>query len=241
MELKKWWDNKYVNPYTNRKIKSNSVVFKKLLDESLRQNVINDTYNDYHNKTFDPILHVDIDIKHIYKYKYAWEPLNGEILGKDIRGPLIFDPDVLIHYFYTNRLKYLYIQGQDGYSGTYGEGLGNGPDFYNPSRGFNHHYYLFRIPLIDAYVDKNKMDSQITLTPKLDIKEIKKIYKLACKNKNNYKNLFDKERPNLLKIYELYHQAILKPNYQDNTFDKETIKQQFQIINMIAVDELKKM
>ena len=46
--------------------------------------------------------------------------INGNILGKDYRGNLYFDPDILIHYFYTNRLNHLWIKSSEGYTGIFG-------------------------------------------------------------------------------------------------------------------------
>jgi len=242
-----WWHNKSVNPHSKRTIKEGGVTYNKLLKESLKNNVMKDSYNDYHNKYIDPLMHMEISKgPNIYSYKNCWDPLNGYILGRDYRGPLYFDPDVLIHYFYTKRLNHLWVKSDEGYSGTYGDALGNGPDFFVPGRGNSQHWYLFRLPLFDAYCDNTKIGQQITLGPILDEKEIKKIYNKALKKKTNYKKLFGKKRPNLILMYEIYHQAIRKytdeeySNLLSAGFSDGMIKQQFNLANMNAVDKLKK-
>ena len=69
---------------------------------------------------------------------------------------LYFDPNTLIHYFYINRLKNLWIDEsiEDGnyYQGHYGYAVGNGPDFEIKGRGKHPDWYLFRLPIIDCYM-----------------------------------------------------------------------------------------
>jgi hypothetical protein len=241
--LLKWWNNTTINPLTKRSIKYKSSKWKEYLKHTLIDNVINDEYNDYHGELLDPIMKTDFKSKsNLYSYKYCWDPLNGSVLGRDPRGPLYFDPDILIHYFYINRLKYLWHPPNNDYSERYGEGLGNGPNFYIKGRGENYHWYLFRLPLPDAYCDKNKIGQQTTLGPILDIKEINKIFKLACKKKNSYLKKFGSPRPNLLKIYELYHESIKKPEYDNVEFKDipiELIKENYNVLNINAVHKLK--
>lgn len=241
--LLKWWNNKSVNPITKRKIKEKGKVWNNYLKLSLLNNVMKDQYHEYHNKLEDPLLKTELETNlKLFKFKYCWDPLNGSILGKDYRGCLYFDPDILIHYFYTNKLSHLWIESNSGYSGNYGEGLGNGPDFFIKGRGSSPHWYLFRLPLINAYCNLNKIGQQTTLTPILTKKNIINIYNTAKKNKDNYKKLFNKDRPNLIKIYELYQQAIKKPIYNEEIIkwiSKEEIKYNYMISNMSAVNTLR--
>lgn len=243
-QLLEWWNNKSINPKTKRKIKCNSKKYKEILNNAIKKNVMNDGYHNFRGKLVDPLLHFDIERKsNVFKYKYCWNPYNGIILGKDPRGCLNFDPDYLIHYYYVNRLKQLWIKGEDNFTGTYGDALGNGPDFYIPGRGNSYHYYLFRLPLFNAFVDENEIGQQITLTPILTKDEIEKIYKLALKRKNNYKNKFNRERPNLLKIYKLYHDAISKPDYTMLSIgiSEQVLKESWTLHNIKAIEELKKL
>lgn len=239
--LLKWWNNKSVNPLTKRYIKFQGKTWKNFLKETLKRNVINDSYHIFHGKLIDPIMKTELkNKKNLYSYKYCWDPLNGSILGNDPRGPLYFDPDILLHYFYINRIRYLWHDENNNYSSRYGEAMGNGPDFNIKGRGKNYHWYLFRLPIFDAYC--NKIDQQTTMGPILSYKEIKKIYKLSLKKKKNYYNSFGIERPNLLKIYELYHEAIKKPNFDNINlleFPKEIIQENYNVLNINAINQLR--
>jgi hypothetical protein len=231
-QLNIWWHNRYVNPKTNRKISKNGKVFKKLLKDCLEENQIHDNYSKLRGQKIDPLT-----------YNNCWDPLTGEVLGKDPRGPLYFDPDTLIHFFYNSRLKHLWVDGKDGYSGYYDNGVGNGPDFYIEGRGLSPHFYLFRLPIPDAYCD-NLSRQQTTMGPILNLKEIKEIYKLSLLKKDNYKNLFGSKRPNLTKLYKLYHEAIDKSNIDIEYLKKaginlEDINDNIYINNRKAVDMLK--
>ena len=98
-------------------------------------------------------MKMDFETKYnLYKFKYCWDPLNGNILGIDSRGKLSFDPDILIHYFYVNRLSLLWISENCDFSGNYGDALGNGPDFFIKGRGYSPHWYLFRLPILGSIV-----------------------------------------------------------------------------------------
>ena len=244
-QLNKWWHNKYYNPKTNRKIKKNGKVYNKLLKECLVGNHINDNYSNMRGKLIDPLTYINLETKdNIYKFKYCWDPLSGDILGLDPRGSLSFDPDTLIHFFYTNRLKHLWVEGKEGYSGYYDNGVGNGPDFYVEGRGYSPHYYLFRLPIPDAYCDKLS-EQQTTMGPILYLKDIKNIYKLAIKNKDNYMNLFGSERPNIIKLYQTYNKAVTKANIdidyiKNSGISLEDINDNIYINNRKCVDILKK-
>ena len=244
-KLNIWWHNKNINPFTKRKIKDNGRVYKKLLKDCLIEKHIKDNYHNFHGTKIDPILKVELPLqpkKPLFEYKYCWDPLTGKKLSIDPRGSLYFDPNTLVHYFYYNRLKYLYDDSNDvNFSGSYGDGLGNGPHFYIPGRGFSPHYYLFRLPLSDAFLD-NHSYQQITLGPILEYDEIVIIYTLAKKYNNFYKTLYNKNLPNLLEIYDTYNDAILK-NYNEefDFLDKEELKNISYLYNKLAVDKLRKM
>ena len=243
-QLNIWWHNRYVNPKTKRKISKNGKVFKKLLKDCLKENHIQDNYSKFRGQKIDPLTYINLDDKeNIFTYQYCWDPLTGEVLGKDPRGSLYFDPDTLIHFFYNCRLKHLWVDGKDGYSGYYDNGVGNGPDFYIEGRGLSPHFYLFRLPIPDAYCD-NLSRQQTTMGPILTLKEIKEIYKLSLINKNNYKNLFGSNRPNLKKLYKLYHEAINKSNVdidylKEAGINLEDINDNIYVNNRKAVNLLK--
>ena len=156
---------------------------------------------------------------------------------------MYFDPDSLVHYFYTNRLRYLWNEGDINFSGNYGDALGNGPDFYIPGRGYSLHYYLFRLPINDAFCD-TLSKQQTTIGPILNFDDIFNLYQLSCSYGDNYKNLYGIDRPNILDIYTLYHEAIKKniidKKLQDDLLlSREDIENNKFISNKLAVDKLK--
>jgi len=245
-DLNIWWHNKKINPYTKRRIKKNGKVYKKLLKECLVEKHIIDNYYNFRNVYMDPLLHLKLPLqnnKPLFEYKYCWEPLTGEVLDIDPRGSLYFDPDSLVHYFYTNRLRYLWNEGDINFSGNYGDALGNGPDFYIPGRGYSLHYYLFRLPINDAFCD-TLSKQQTTIGPILNFDDIFNLYQLSCSYGDNYKNLYGIDRPNILDIYTLYHEAIKKniidKKLQDDLLlSREDIENNKFISNKLAVDKLK--
>ena len=98
--LKQWWNNKKYQSKNKKKIKQSGRIWKKFLDDSILNNVMNDPYDKYHKNNIDPLTKMELDSSlKCYKYKFCWSPLNGDILGIDKRGALKFDPDILIHYF----------------------------------------------------------------------------------------------------------------------------------------------
>lgn len=157
-----------------------------------------------------PLSHEIIDDDHAFKFYYQWDPLTGERTIEDPYGPLYFNPDYLIKYFYTFRLNKLYTDVAGGYQGYYDDGVGCGEDFHIKGRGYHPEWYLFRIPNMHCYIP-DKLSSQIiTFGPKLTDDEIKDIYTKACKKPDNYKHLFKRERPNLIEMKKLYDAAIIK-------------------------------
>jgi len=250
-QLNIWWHNKKINPLTKRNIKKGGKIYKKLLKDCLNSKSITDNYHNFRNVKTDPLTYLNLPLvkgKPIFEYSYCWEPLTGEVIDKDPRGSLFFDPDTLIYYFHTNRLRYLWNEGTDGFTGSYGDGLGNGPNFFIPGRGYSLHYYLFRLPVPDAFCDSIS-NQQTTIGPILSLHDITKIYFLACQYNNNYKKLYGEDRPNLLDIYDLYHTSIEQPKVneelirlaKDNQIyiSKEDIEDNKYLSNKNAVDKLK--
>lgn len=239
---KLWWNNKYINPRTNKRIKKNGPVYKKYLKRCLKFNLIKDNYHEYHNNYVDPLLLVDLPLeknKPVFKYPYFWDAMTGEIIGKDPRGPLYFDPDTLIYYFYTKRLNKLWIESKENYGGTYDDGLGLGKKFYRRDIGYNPQWYLFRLPLHDG--NYNGSLQQTTIAPELTFSDIERIYFLSLQYDNFYER-FKIERPNLIHMYNLYHQAIKKPEFNIDDLgiiSEDIIKEQYYYFNRKAVNNLK--
>ena len=124
--------------------------------------------------------------KPLFKFEWQWDPFTGERTKIDPRGPLFFDPDTLIHYFYLNRLKHLWIHQENGYQANYGDGMGKGIKFEIVGRGCHPEWYLFRLPLPDAYLNMNVFNQYVTFGPVLNYNEIEEIYNLGKEYGNKY-------------------------------------------------------
>lgn len=229
-KLLEWNNNKLINPYTKRKIKENGPTYKKLqkkFNESLIE-IKKDKYFDFRKNKIDPLLHEQLPIdnnlstKDLFEFKYKWNPYNGERLEIEPNGPLYFDPDTLIHYFYVNRLNNLWIYNDNNFQGYYGDALGNGPNFYIKGRGDFRNWYLFRLPIPDCYLEEIHNEQVVTMGPKLNDNEIKLIYKKAKKNKDNYFKNYGKPRPNLINMKLYYDKATSNNplNYDTNILNE---------------------
>ena len=242
------WKSTNRNPRTKRPIKQTSklgLYFKKEYEKVF---LPKDSYIQYRNKKVDPLLMINLPVinrKPLFKFEYKWNPYSGKRLEKDPRGKLYFDPDCLIHYFYSNRLNHLWIPQTEEYTGHYGDAIGNGPDFNVPGRGKHPDWYLFRLPLLDGYIETNNCGQAVTLGPKLLFKEIEQIHKFALTYKNNFYKTYGYPRPNLIYLYVIYHQAISKhPNLSiskdlDENLDSETRKELELIENQQSINLLK--
>lgn len=217
-QILEWNNNRLINPITKRKIKENGPTYKLFLKKfkDINNNNYNynyvDNYLDFRRNNTDPLTQLPLDyIQYKFEYKYKWNPYTGEKSNEiDPNGPLLFDPDVLIHYFHKNRMNNLWIPGDNSHEGYYGDALGNGPDFIIKGRGDFRNYYLFRLPIPDCYLDIHHNNQVVTMGPVLTDKEVKEIYNLALKNKKNYEEMFNKKRPNLIKLKKFYEKAISK-------------------------------
>lgn len=207
-------------------------------------------YKVMRSRKMDPILSMDIDDKISFEYPYIWDPYTGNashVLDPD--GPLSFHPDVLIHYFYTNRLNNLWVEPVDdivnGYfQGYYDMAVGTGENVAIQGRGEYPEKYLFRIPIIDCYLTKDHNDMVVTMGPKLSDADIATIYNKALKLGDNYKLMFGRNRPNLIKMKEYYDQALsTKPSYDKDLSNISVEKKQeiYYKLNRVAVDCLRSM
>ena len=85
---------------------------------------------------------------------------------------------------------------------------------------------------------------QITIGPILTYENVLRIDFLAKQYGNNYKEKFGIERPDILLIYKLYHEAINKIEVDENlmrelNLTNEEIENNRHLSNRIAVDKLK--
>ena len=242
---------KLVKP--NRKTKKS---FDKPNKKSKIESEIIENYIEFRLKKIDPILVLELPlfnqpIETLFAFPYKWNPYSGERSNElDSNGPLYFDPNSLINYFYTNRLNNLWNNAHiDQYSnytqGYYGDGVGNGPDFYIESRGYHKDWYLFRLPIIDEYLRKDHCQQSVTMGPKLTDKEVRQIYMLSKKYGNVFRTTFGYRRPNLIKIKKLYDKAISKNEQIDKILGDSIPEEEIKIIkfntNIEAVTKLKNM
>ena len=246
-ELHEWFHNKSINPRTKRILKVNGKLWNHFNKTYYLTTLPKDNYTSLRKKRIDPILNIKLPIikKHPYfKFSSMWDPYSGIRLDKDPRGALSFDPDSLIYYFYLNRLNYLWNNENTNYSGHFGDAVGTGPDFYIPGRGYHNDWYLFRLPIIDGYITKKDWNQVVTMGPILTLDEIQEIYQKG-QIYNNFKKRFGIERPDLMKIYDLYHIAISKnPDLHISTelafnLDNETKNELILFENRKAVNELR--
>ena len=204
---------KSVDDYNFDDVEIEQVVTKKEKNEEY-----DETTTKYYTKArlekTDPITFEKTDNAFLFYHKF--NPFNGERGTIDETGPLCFDPDVLIHYFYENRLNHLWVEPYEekidteyvNYTGYFDNGVGNGPEFNINGRGKHPEWYLFRLPIIDCYIPKGGCGQSVTMGPVLTNDELEMIEKLANKNKYRYLELFNKKRPSIKKIKELYENAI---------------------------------
>jgi hypothetical protein len=186
-----------------------------------------ETYRVMRAQHLDPITHEKVPSNLEFKFEYMWDPLTGEQLEKDPNGPFYFNCKDLVKNFHYNRLRMLWVEGEiiNGikYEGYYGDGIGASEDLIVPSRGVSKHMHLFRLPVIDCYLEKDFDYALITMGPKLTDEEIDSIQDTLDKY---YKNKKRKSNINLRVIRDLYNKAINK-----STSEKDARQ---------AVDELKK-
>jgi hypothetical protein len=240
---------------TNQLLSFDNISFENVSNDKIIDNLYDKKYShttmEYYKamriRKMDPISMQDIKSDNFFAFKYMWDSYTGERLGEDPNGPLYFDPHNLIKYFYTNRLNGLWVEPVDDhggyYEGYYDDGIGCGEDMFVHSRGYHPERYLFRLPIIDCYLTDDHNNSIITMGPKLTDEEIKLIEELSKQNKDNYKNLFGKEKPNLINMKKIYDQAISKTPKIDNHIitdntTNDQLKELYNKANRKAVDSL---
>ncbi|AYV76159.1 MAG: hypothetical protein Terrestrivirus4_207 [Terrestrivirus sp.] len=185
------------------------------------------------------------DESNAFTFHNQWNPLTGERSNdRDPYGPLYFDPNDLVKYFYENRLNGLWVPEShtDGeyYEGYYDCYIGSGEDMYVQSRGYNPDKYLFRLPIIDCYwLYDNANNNIITFGPKLTDSEIKLIDSLAARSPYVYNS---SHRPSLVQMKNYYDTALSKtptiPETENMTQEERVVA--YNAANRRAVDMLRK-
>jgi len=226
--------------------KKNIVLNPKYKDQNYEDRTT-EYYKTLRIRKMDPLINIDLDDDTSFKFKYMWDPYTGERKESDPFGPLYFDADSLIHYYYVNRLKNLWNEPVDDingfYEGYYDMLLGSGNNINIHSRGECPEKYLFRIPIIDCYLEKDYNKSIITMGPRLTDEEAKEIDTIAQKHPLNYKAMFSKTRPSLYKMKKYYDEAINDnpkiKNINYKNCSEEKIKELKYLANCRSVDKLK--
>jgi hypothetical protein len=194
-------------------------------------------------RKMDPFINIELEDV-FFKFDHMWDPYTGERTMIDPFGPLCFDPDTLIHYFHINRLKNLWVPSSRDINNNYYEAYYDmlvGSNMNIIGRGECPEKYLFRLPIIDCYLEKDYNKSVITMGPILTNNEIKQIDILANMNPDNYINTFGYNRPSLYEMKTLYDKAVYSDIYIKNkeNYTKNELKSLKYKINCDAVDKLK--
>ncbi len=143
----------------------------------------------------DPITDEKIPQHMIFKFKDKWDPLTGNRIGIDEIGPLSFNAYTLYKFYLNNRYTGLwtppYNDNTGYYQGYYGDCVGAGSSLNINNRGNFPEKYLFRLPIVDCYLNKNHNLSLVTMGPILTNEEISEIDKIILNNypKQNYTKL----------------------------------------------------
>jgi len=208
-------------------------------------------YRVMRERKLNVITHESINPEKSFKFPYQWDSYTGERNELDPFGPLYFHPDDIIHYFDVKKLDNLWIEPKDEaggyYEGYYGDAVGSGDNILIKGRGLHPELYLFRLPIPNCYLPKKYDMSIITMGPVLTKDELKEIDRLANEHyKNNYIKTYNKSRPSLATMKQLYDEAIsTKPNITAIMGNTKTTEKNLESIreraNRNAVDLLRKM
>lgn len=129
-----------------------------------------------------------------FKFKYMWNPLNGERTCIDNVGPLCFNIITLYNHYFNNRLTGLWTPSsydpvsKQSYEGYYGDLVGAGKNIKINSRGYHPDKYLFRLPIQDCYLYEDHNHSIVTMGPLLTDEEIREIDVLLLRLPYQYKS-----------------------------------------------------
>jgi len=172
-------------------------------------------YCTYRKLNIDPLSLEVMDVKYpVFKIYKMWDPYTGEFKDNDPFGPLCFDPINLTIYFWTNRYNHL-LKDSNGIDDiSTDDGLGAGVDFKISSKGQYPERYLWRIPIVDCYIEKTNsakeeafLSSIPKIGPKLQRNDIVELYNLVKKCVNIQPHRLSRI-PDLPAMYDIYHIAI---------------------------------
>lgn len=123
----------------------------------------------------DPLTDLEVREEIAFRFYNMWNPYSGVISGIDPIGPLYFNAINLYNYYFLNRYKGLWVPPQDQFQGYYGDAVGTGKKIKIISRGIYPERYLFRLPIIDCYLQNDHKNSLVTMGPELTDDDIAQI------------------------------------------------------------------
>jgi hypothetical protein len=176
-----------------------------------------------------------------FKFKYMWNPLNGERVGIDKVGPLYFNIITLYNHYFNNRFTGLWTPStydpvlKQSYEGYYGDLVGAGKNIKINSRGYHPDKYLFRLPIQDCYLYEDHNHSIVTMGPLLTDEEISEIDILLLKLPQQYK-LQLKSHITLSALKAMYDNALDENPYIDkiNIWVNNIYNNKNQLINDVC-------
>lgn len=229
-------DYELIELYDNKNDTSITQNLSSITNYDKFEKLTRETYRVMRELQLDPISHQRVPKNLQFKFEYMWDPITGERLEKDKYGPLCFNVLSLAKNFYYNRLRLLWVDGEEEngfkYEGYYGDGVEAGEELFISGRGNHKHMHLFRLPVIDCYLPEKFSMSIITMGPVLNNDEIKEI---QDKIDNYYKNeeiSVKKLKFNLIKMKELYDTAIKKSSDKNNSINARKAVEQLKLMKM---------
>ena len=206
-----------------------------------------DTYRIMRKMKIDPLSKNIVEPEECFEFPYQWDPYTGERKEADPYGPLCFNIYHLVKFFYTTRLRKLWVEpqreGDDMFEGYYDVGIGAGKTFKVQSRGYHPQWYIFRLPLDDCYLTEDHNGQVVTFGPELMKEELQEIDDKMEKIKRKYKQLFSSYPPSLVKMKKYYDKAI-DPSPQifcDEELDPTELIDHMNKYNRRYVDKLRNM
>ena len=206
-----------------------------------------DTYRIMRKMKIDPLSKDIVKPEECFEFPYQWDPYTGERKEKDPYGPLCFSVHHLVKFFYTSRLRKLWVDPQrernDRFQGYYDVGVGAGKKFKVQSRGYHPQWYIFRLPIDDCYLTDEHNGQIVTFGPELTKEELQEIDTKMTKIRRKYKKMFSSYPPSLMKMKKYYDKAIDESpqiSYADELKPMELIDS-MNAYNRKYVDKLKNM
>ena len=202
-------------------------------------------YCTYRKLNIDPITLIALDENYpVFKVEKMWDPYTGQFTENDPFGHLSFDPISLTIYFWMNRYTHLLKDSTSTDNISTDDGLGAGEDFIINSKGKYPERYLWRLPIVDCYIEKTDnikeesfLNSVPKLGPKLERHDIEILYELVKQCVKLHPNRLERI-PDLVSMYDTYHIAINPEPDISNINEGNSIIESRNIANVRAAYKL---